>query len=198
MAITVRILKAEDVPQARRIFADGMMSTITQGARSAPVVVSLSVAAGVLAGVVTRLVAPFHPVASCVAAACGFALLYFGWPKQLAHSYVTKSLSGDMQQPMTHYVNSPGGKSCFWVAVDSTDGRVVGTVAVEPPDPTSGVTLDASGKVFMFPPLSRSLALGLPPPPPLSPPLLFFLSTFLTLISHHSHPHSGTVSLSSR
>jgi ribosomal protein S18 acetylase RimI-like enzyme len=36
-----------------------------------------------------------------------------------------------MKDPISHYVNGDGGRSCFWVAVE--DGVVVGSVAVEPP-----------------------------------------------------------------
>jgi GNAT superfamily N-acetyltransferase len=141
MAIIIRVLTRADVPEARRIFALGMMQTITAGARTGKLAcVAFALAALAAAGaraLAGRVGIESPRPAAVVCAVAAFSLAFFGWPRHIAHAYVSKSLGDDMKDPVARYVESLHAGN-FWVAYDTDEERVVGTVALEPPDPSGG------------------------------------------------------------
>ena len=114
------------------------MQTITRGARTkklacvALVLSALAAAAGSklveLVSASPQLKLPF--VSLC--AAMAFSLVFFAWPHHIASAYVSKSLADDMKDPVARYVESSHAGN-FWVAYDTIQKRVVGSVALEPP-----------------------------------------------------------------
>ena len=73
---------------------------------------------------------PYHNLLGSALASSAIVWLMWFWPRNVIQSYIDEALQTDLRDPMSHYVNADGGKSCFWVAVEK--GVVVGTVAVEP------------------------------------------------------------------
>ena len=126
----VRVLQERDVALARRVFANGMHETISSGGRKAPMLhVFAAIASLLVAGLMSLAAGGLAVGLAIVITQCAIVGL---WPWRLARNYVSKSLSQDMLDPVRHYCQQDHGRSCFFVAVDGDD-RVVGTVAVEPP-----------------------------------------------------------------
>lgn len=134
MPVVIRRLTRADVPGARRVFRAGMMETITSGGKTQRLA-ALATATSVLIAEVTWRASGAAPFALGLSF-LSFCLIFYGWPLYLARAYVRKSLSDDMLDPVSRYVESSHGGS-FWVAYDTGQQRVVGTVGLEPPSENS-------------------------------------------------------------
>lgn len=123
----------------RRLFADGMRTTISAGLRKVLctrhnlhlAAAAASLSSAVFAGArrwwgATETGAA---AAAAISAAASAAFLLIVVPWRAAEGYVQKSLAGDMANISKHYM-APSDNH-FWVAVDTTTDEIVGTVAVE-------------------------------------------------------------------
>ena len=127
--ITIRPLHRADVPAAQQIWKDGMLSTISGGARRAQFIRWGGCAAAALVGFII-VPASWGLVVRLLMAWCADLLVSICCPTLIAYSYVKQSLSEDMDNPVAHYCS--GGHSGFWVAVEGGQ-QIVGTIACEPP-----------------------------------------------------------------
>ena len=134
--ITVRPLRAEDVPVATELFVGGMTETLDGGVRAqiAPLCAcGAAVGAALLSQLAVRALGLKPSSGAGVALALmpigAAAAVYIAAPRRIASDYITSCLEADMKDPMSHY--DAAKKRQFWVAVDDVTGAVVGTVAAE-------------------------------------------------------------------
>eukprot|EP00048_Salpingoeca_helianthica_P018275 m.241449 g.241449 ORF g.241449 m.241449 type:complete len:224 (-) comp24407_c0_seq1:18-689(-) len=129
--VVVREIEPADVKEAKRVFADGIMSLTPLFEQTCLSSLASNLFYGILVALSAFLAMNTTLLVFPVCVGAGFLVyrqLVVRYCYKLCRDYVVENFQADMKDPTEHY---RGNGSRFWVAVDSSTGAILGTVALD-------------------------------------------------------------------